>query len=172
MAAAEEFQRDFAIEHADNTESLFENCTTIDGNINLGEGFKGPITMGDVVNVTGTLTLRTPSINDATRRSSVHRLEAPALECLGGLAIADTKVGDVSMPKLKNVTREISISPSSDAGSEIGVHFPALEQAGGVDIGLDYIIRGDGSYPLPALGVDLPSLRSAEYIRLWGYISR
>ncbi|BCS21078.1 uncharacterized protein APUU_21510S [Aspergillus puulaauensis] len=170
-ALAEECNRDFEIEYADNTKSLFNNCTTIVGNIDLGEGFKGPITMGDVVNITGTITLRAPSTDDPMGRSSVHRLEAPALEYLGGLVIPDTELGDVSLPKLKNVTGEISISPSNSAGSEVELRFAALEEAGGIDIGLDYMIYDDGSYPLPRLGVDMPSLRSAEYIRLWGYVN-
>lgn len=171
-ALAEECNRDFEIEYADNTKSLFANCTTIVGNIDLGEGFKGPITIGDVVNITGTVTLRAPSTDDPMGRSSVHRLEAPALEYLGGLVIPDTELGDVSLPKLKNVTGEISISPSNSGGSEVELRFPALEEAGGIDIGLDYMIYDDASYPLPRLGVDLPSLRSAEYVRLWGYVNR
>lgn len=138
------------------------------GNIDLGDGFNGPIIMGDVVNITGILTLGT----EDTRRSIVHRVEAPVLEYLGGLVIVNTKVGEVSLPKLKNVTGEMSISAVNVGGSKVEMQFPALEEAGGIDIGLGDYIYGGGGFSLISLSVDLASLRSAEYIRLWGYLNR
>lgn len=122
--------------------------------------------MGDVVNITGILTLGT----EDRRQSIVHRVEAPVLEYLGGLVIVNTQVGEVSLPKLKNVTGEMSISPANVGGSKVEMQFPALQEAGGIDIGLGDYIYGSGS--LTSLGVDLASLRSAEYIRLWGYLNR
>lgn len=124
--------------------------------------------MGDVVNITGTLTLGT----EDTRRSIVHRVEAPVLEYLGGLVINNTEVGEVSLPKLKNITGEILISPLNAGSSDVEMQFPALEHAGGIDIGLGDYIYGSGGFSFISLGVDLASLRSAEYIRLWGYLTR
>ncbi|KAL2783251.1 hypothetical protein BJX66DRAFT_134892 [Aspergillus keveii] len=99
---ANECRRDFTINPNDNITQLFDSCTTIIGNIEVGRGFDGDITLRNVFNITGTIEFRADTIHDDSR-PVVYSFNAPDLTSLGGLYVMDFSVYELYMRNLRTV---------------------------------------------------------------------
>ncbi|KAH8435058.1 uncharacterized protein LDX57_012687 [Aspergillus melleus] len=86
-AAAEECHGNFTVHPNDNTTRLFDSCTTIVGNINIGTSIDGELYLRGIYNVTGTIEFRPDHDHDRDSRPVVHFFNAPNLFHLGGLKV-------------------------------------------------------------------------------------
>ncbi|KAL3480810.1 hypothetical protein BJX99DRAFT_204947 [Aspergillus californicus] len=185
-AIAEECHQDYTLETSIWGADDFTQCTTIIGNIDLGESYYDELSLPNTVNITGTITIRDPGPDNACCHSWTEGISAPVLEHLGGLVIANTSSGSVAMPRLKTVDTLSIIIPDC---SWPDLSFPELVEAGSIDISpsfnslnldsletvtdglaIDYM-SGGGCADRTPRPIALPSLESAGSLTLNGVLA-
>ncbi|KAL4941955.1 hypothetical protein BDV06DRAFT_222652 [Aspergillus oleicola] len=187
---AEECRGNYTLDGAWYSDSDFTYCTTIDGNIDLGESWWKELSLPNAVNITGTITIRDLGPPGRCCHSWTEGISAPVLEHLGGLVIDNTTSGSVTMPELKTVGA-ISIVLPDCSWSDL--EFPKLVEAGSIEIGrsfsslrldslqnvadsliINYLAGNNEdtgcSYP-DSLPMNLPALESAGSLRLEGLLA-
>ncbi|KAL4965010.1 uncharacterized protein BDV14DRAFT_173562 [Aspergillus stella-maris] len=186
VAAQEEVCRgNYTLDGAWYADTDYLDCTTIDGNIALGENWSGDdLSLPNAINITGTITIRDLGPSGRCCHSWMGGISAPALEHLGALVVDDTQTGSVTMPRLKTVGTISIVLP--DQGW-VNFTFPALEEADEIYIGNRFdsvnldslrkvanrlVIENDAVSLYPSTApVSISSLESAGALRLEGYIA-
>ncbi|KAL4932114.1 uncharacterized protein BDV17DRAFT_254919 [Aspergillus undulatus] len=190
---AEECHRDYTLESGLGADD-FTDCTTIIGNIDLGESYWNEVLFPNTVNITGTITIRDLGPDNACCHSWTEGISAPLLEHLGGLVIDNTSSGDVSLPKLKSIG-QIHISLLDCDWPDL--QFPSLVEADSINISrsfrslnleslrtvrdgleVDYLSytgkmfeRGSVCREPSARSIALPALESAGFLSLGGILA-
>ncbi|KAK1146254.1 hypothetical protein N8T08_003344 [Aspergillus melleus] len=186
-AAAEECHGNFTIHPNDNTTRLFDSCTTIVGNINVGRSIDGELYLRGIYNVTGTIEFRPDHDHDRDYRPVVHFFNAPNLFHLGGLKVHEgfsvyelylrdlETVGDISVYvdeyalnlELESLVEADSINISRALST---LDLPDLRTVHGA-LTIDYHAANSSSNE-PASSnhgrIDFPSLESAGSVNLAG----
>ncbi|KAL4798548.1 hypothetical protein BDV19DRAFT_386028 [Aspergillus venezuelensis] len=187
VAAQEEVCRgNYTLDGAWYADTDYLDCTTIDGNISLGENWSGDdVSLPNAVNITGTITIRDLGPSGRCCHSWMGDISAPVLQHLGGLVVDDTQTGSVTMPKLKTVGAISIVLP--DQGW-VNFTFPSLEEADEIYIGNRFdsvdlgslrevanrlVIENDAiSLATSTAPIDISSLKSAGALRLEGKLAK
>ncbi|KAL4779848.1 hypothetical protein BJX76DRAFT_339642 [Aspergillus varians] len=189
--AAKECRGNYVLSGGNDTLQRLEDCTTIIGNIDLGERYWRSLSLPNTVNITGTITIRDPlRTKEGPGHSWVEGIETPELRYLGALLIY-TSAGNVRMPKLKHVDDQITIALSDCWYPRL--EFPSLVEAGSINIGpyfrsvnldslrslannltIDYMVNNpeeNGCRNPTPYAISLPSLESAGFLRISGILT-
>lgn len=114
-------------------------CTTIIGDIYIGQNFSGPLVMSNATNITGDLMTWYLAADDLTDSASVKgyiyasnltSVEADSLIWLGGLALGGSPdLMSLSMPSLESIG-----TVNIGSNSEMSIHFPQLKSCTEIEI--------------------------------------